>query len=97
MITLEEFVNKYNGKKVDADGCFGAQCVDLFRQSDFGAKIPVVALDRLSVDCDFGLRIGNTFHGDFQIVFGFGAVMTVQHGAVSQIGDFQHVFFSFSV
>ena len=29
---LEEFVNKYNGKKVDYDGVYGAQCVDLFRQ-----------------------------------------------------------------
>lgn len=29
---LEEFVNKYNGKKVDFDGAFGAQCVDLPRQ-----------------------------------------------------------------
>ncbi len=29
---LESFVNTYLGKKVDADGCFGAQCVDLFRQ-----------------------------------------------------------------
>lgn len=31
-MTLEEFVKKYNGKKVDFDGAFGAQCVDLFRQ-----------------------------------------------------------------
>lgn len=29
---LDEFINKYNGKKVDYDGAFGAQCVDLFRQ-----------------------------------------------------------------
>ncbi len=29
---LGEFVNKYNGKKVDFDGVYGAQCVDLFRQ-----------------------------------------------------------------
>ena len=27
-----EFINKYLGKKVDFDGAFGAQCVDLFRQ-----------------------------------------------------------------
>ena len=27
-----QFVNKYHGKKVDFDGAFGAQCVDLFRQ-----------------------------------------------------------------
>ena len=31
-MTLEEFVRKYNGKKVDYDGVYGAQCVDLFRQ-----------------------------------------------------------------
>lgn len=30
---LELFVNTYLGKKVDADGCFGPQCVDLFRQA----------------------------------------------------------------
>lgn len=31
-MNLEEFVKKYNGKKVDFDGVYGAQCVDLFRQ-----------------------------------------------------------------
>ena len=31
-MTLEEFVKKYNGRKVDFDGVYGAQCVDLFRQ-----------------------------------------------------------------
>ena len=31
-MTLEEFVKKYNKKKVDFDGVYGAQCVDLFRQ-----------------------------------------------------------------
>lgn len=31
-MTLEEFVIKYSGKKVDFDGIYGAQCVDLFRQ-----------------------------------------------------------------
>jgi hypothetical protein len=29
---FEEFINKYFGKKVDFDGVYGAQCVDLFRQ-----------------------------------------------------------------
>lgn len=32
MLSLEEFVIKYSGKKVDFDGVYGAQCVDLFRQ-----------------------------------------------------------------
>ncbi len=31
-MTLDEFIEKYNHKKVDFDGAFGAQCVDLFRQ-----------------------------------------------------------------
>ena len=31
-MSLEDFVKKYIGKKVDFDGAFGAQCVDLFRQ-----------------------------------------------------------------
>ena len=31
-MTLECFIQKYSGKKVDFDGAFGAQCVDLFRQ-----------------------------------------------------------------
>lgn len=31
-MTLEEFVKKYIGKKVDFDLVYGAQCVDLFRQ-----------------------------------------------------------------
>ncbi|MGI5066129.1 CHAP domain-containing protein [Treponema putidum] len=31
-MTLDGFVKKYNGKKVDFDGRFGCQCVDLFRQ-----------------------------------------------------------------
>ena len=31
-MTLLEFVNRNCGKKVDFDGYYGAQCVDLFRQ-----------------------------------------------------------------
>jgi hypothetical protein len=29
---FEQFLTKYCGKKVDFDGAYGAQCVDLFRQ-----------------------------------------------------------------
>ena len=29
---FEQFITKYCGKKVDYDGVFGAQCVDLFRK-----------------------------------------------------------------
>jgi len=31
-MTLDEFVETYNGKKIDFDGHYGAQCVDVFRQ-----------------------------------------------------------------
>lgn len=31
-MTLEEFTQKYVGQKVDYDGQYGYQCVDLFRQ-----------------------------------------------------------------
>jgi len=31
-MNLHEFVEKYKGQKVDFDGAFGAQCVDLARQ-----------------------------------------------------------------
>lgn len=31
-MNLSEFVNTYNGKKVDFDNAYGNQCVDLFRQ-----------------------------------------------------------------
>jgi CHAP domain len=31
-MTLAEFVEKYNGKKIDYDGHYGSQCVDVFRQ-----------------------------------------------------------------
>lgn len=31
-MTLNEFVKKYNGKAIDFDKAYGAQCVDLFRQ-----------------------------------------------------------------
>lgn len=31
-MTVQEFFNKYNGRFVDYDGAYGAQCVDLMRQ-----------------------------------------------------------------
>lgn len=32
MQTIDEFLNKWTGKKCDFDKAYGAQCVDLFRQ-----------------------------------------------------------------
>ena len=31
-MTLNEFVQRYNGKGIDADGSYGFQCMDLYRQ-----------------------------------------------------------------
>jgi len=31
-MTLQEFINKYNGKKIDYDSWYGAQCMDLMHQ-----------------------------------------------------------------
>jgi hypothetical protein len=31
-MTLTQFIRKYKGQKVDFDGKFGCQCVDLYRQ-----------------------------------------------------------------
>lgn len=31
-MTLNEFINKWNGRYVDVDGFYGPQCVDLMRQ-----------------------------------------------------------------
>lgn len=31
-MTLQQFINKYIGKRVDADGAFGAQCVDIMKK-----------------------------------------------------------------
>ena len=31
-MTFEDFIKKYDGKKIDYDGFYGAQCMDLYRQ-----------------------------------------------------------------
>lgn len=40
MNLLNDFVKKYNGKPVDFDGAYGAECVDLFRRycADLGLR-----------------------------------------------------------
>lgn len=41
-MTLNEFINRHNGKKIDFDGAYGAQCVDVikFWFRDLGLPIP---------------------------------------------------------
>ena len=48
---------------------------------DLGGEIPVPPLDDLAVHLDLGLRGGDAFHGDFQMIGRFEAVMTIQDGA----------------
>ena len=40
MNLMDDFVKRYNGRPVDFDGAYGAECVDLFRQycADLGLK-----------------------------------------------------------
>ena len=67
-----QFVNKYHGKKVDFDGSFGAQCVDLFRQyckdvlraghtgAVEGAKDLYLKYADLPAECKYFDRISDT-------------------------------------
>lgn len=71
-MNLTEFVNKHIGKKVDFDGAFGAQCVDLFRQyckdvlraghtgAVEGAKDLFLRYADLPAECKYFDRISNT-------------------------------------
>ena len=71
-MNLTEFVNKHIGKKVDFDGAFGAQCVDLFRQyckdvlraghtgAVEGAKDLFLKYANLPAECKYFDRISNT-------------------------------------
>lgn len=77
-MTLKEFVQKYNGKKVDFDGAFGAQCVDLFRQycaevlniehtgSVEGAKDLFLRYDILSKEQKYFMRCKETSHPKYK-------------------------------
>ncbi len=69
---LIEFTNKYHGKKVDFDGAYGAQCVDLFRQyckdvlraghtgAVEGAKDLFLNYANLPAECKYFDRISET-------------------------------------
>lgn len=69
---LIEFTNKYHGKKIDFDGAYGAQCVDLFRQyckdvlraghtgAVEGAKDLFLKYSELPSECKYFDRISGT-------------------------------------
>jgi hypothetical protein len=71
-MTTKEFVDKHIGLKVDFDGHYGAQCVDLFRQfclevwnvphlgSVDGAKDLYVNYEKMPVEVKYTSRIAYT-------------------------------------
>lgn len=93
---LMEFVNKYHGKRVDFDGAFGAQCVDLFRQyckdvlraghtgAVEGAKDLFLKYADLPSECKYFDRIskenGNPAIGDVLV---YGATVSNKYGHVA--------------
>ena len=93
-MNLTEFVNKYIGKKVDFDGAYGAQCVDLFRQyckdvlraghtgAVDGAKDLFLKYADLPSECKYFDRISNPIPqmGDVLI---WGASQTNKYGHVA--------------
>lgn len=72
-MNLIEFVNRYHGKKVDFDGHYGAQCVDLFRQynrdvlgnerteSVGGAKDLVLQYEKLPLEKKYFMLLKNPY------------------------------------
>lgn len=100
-MTLEQFLKKYNKKKVDFDGAFGAQCVDLFRQYNAdvwgnphtgavnGAKDLYLNYGNLPEEKKYlDIVPANTnriFHGDVAV---WGATSTNQYGHVGIVVGF---------
>lgn len=79
-MTLNEFINFYENKKVDFDGCYGFQCVDLFRQYSkevlniqehtgavVGAKDLFINFDKMEKMKKYFEKINNVKAGDIVI------------------------------
>ena len=65
-ITLEEFIAKHLGKKLDFDGAFQGQCIDLFRYYvqdvlDFPQPLPVVGAKNLWLNYDIDPSLYNYY------------------------------------
>lgn len=96
-MTLVEFVNRYHGKKVDFDGAFGAQCVDLFRQynrdvlenerteSVEGAKDLVLRYEKLSKEKKCFMLLKNPYGAKEGDVAVWGATKTNPYGHVAVV------------
>ena len=93
-MNLNEFITKYIGKKVDFDGAYGAQCVDLFRQyckdvlkiphtgSVDGAKDLMLQYDNLPLEKKYfnAIKTRNVRYGDIAV---YGATKTNKYGHVA--------------
>ena len=94
-MTLTHFVKKYNGKKVDFDGAFGAQCVDLFRQYNKevwgnphtgaveGAKDLILNYDNLPLEQKYLEKIPRYFFPKAGDVAVWGASSSNKYGHVA--------------
>ena len=95
MQKLNDFVNFYEGKKVDFDGAYGAQCVDLFRQYNKevynlphtgvvnGAKDLFLQYDNLSVEKRYYEKISKEVKPIAGDVVIFGESRTNEFGHVA--------------
>ena len=94
-MNLTHFVKKYNGKKVDFDGAFGAQCVDLFRQYNKevwgnphtgaveGAKDLILNYDNLPLEQKYLEKIPRYFFPKAGDVAVWGASSSNKYGHVA--------------
>lgn len=94
-MTLTHFVKKYNGKKVDFDGAFGSQCVDLFRQYNKevwgnphtgaveGAKDLILNYDNLPLEQKYLEKIPRYFFPKAGDVAVWGASSSNKYGHVA--------------
>ena len=93
-MSLEEFIKKYIGKKVDFDGAFGAQCVDLFRQYNKdvwgnphtgaveGAKDLYLNYESMPNEVKYLKKVNTPFVGDVVV---FGPTTSNKYGHVGII------------
>ena len=94
-MSIDQFITKYCGKKVDFDGAYGAQCVDLFRQycqdvlgiphtgSVDGAKDLYEKYADLPVEKKYFTRLTKSATPGLGLVAVWGATPTNKYGHVA--------------
>ena len=94
-MNLDQFITRYCGKKVDYDGAFGAQCVDLFRQyckdvldiphtgSVDGARELYEKYSELPLEKKYFTRLTKSASPAFGYVAVWGATPTNKYGHVA--------------